>query len=433
LACGLTHAAFAAVSFRNDIAPILLEHCQTCHGPSEQRGGYRLDTFGFLSRNEDPSGPVLSPGDPLKSGLYHLLITADSEERMPKKAPPLPPAYTEKIKQWIAEGAHFDGDSPDTPLVEILPPKMHAPAPSTYAEAVPVTALVFSPDGNELLLGGLREIVVRETASGEIKRRIGNASSRIFDIAMHPDGKSFVTAGGSPGEIGEVRHYETGSGRFLGQMAAAADVFLDVEFTPDGKSLVLASADHSLTLVEVSSGKKTHRIHAHSDAVTAVAVSTDGRWFATAGLDRMAKVFETATGKLKATYRDHQSALYSVGFLTENELITAGKDNAAHVWSTTDSKKKRELSGQGVLLRTLVSGNTVFTAGSTGKVLELSADKMTLNRSFEGLSDWVYSITYHPASGKIAAGSYDGMVALWDASTGKLVNKFCGVPERAAR
>ena len=50
---GSAIAAPSPLSFRAQIAPILLQQCQTCHGAAEQKGGYRLDTFDFLSRNEE--------------------------------------------------------------------------------------------------------------------------------------------------------------------------------------------------------------------------------------------------------------------------------------------------------------------------------------------------------------------------------------------
>jgi WD40 repeat protein len=205
-------------------------------------------------------------------------------------------------------------------------------------------------------------------------------------------------------------------------------VFLDADFTPDGKTLLLAGADHSVVLVDMATAKKSHRLHAHSDAVTAVAVSADGRFFASAGLDRIAKVFETPTAKLKTTYRDHQNALYSVGFLPNMEMISAGKDKSAHVWGQSEPKKKRELAGQGDLLRTLVSGTSVFAGGSAKKIIETTVDKISVTRSFEGLSDWIYSIAYHRATHRLAAGCYDGSVAVWDTETGQLNAKFPGIP-----
>ena len=420
--------AQAAVSFRSEIAPILLDHCQTCHGPTEQRGGYRLDTFEFLGRNEDPSDPVLTAGNPDKSSLFHRLVTEDADERMPKKAPALPEALALKIKQWIAEGAPFDGEDRAAPMVELVPPKTHPPAPETYAAPVPVTALAFSPDGSELLVGGLREICVHDPATGQIRRRIGNVPARTMDIALHPDGRSFVTAGGTPGESGEIRQYDLASGKFLRRLASAADAFLDTEFTPDGKSLLVAGSDHSLSLVEVATGKKTHRLAAHSDAVTGLAMRPDGKQFASVGLDRIVKIFDTETAKLKSTYRDHQSGLYAVGFLPNDEVFSAGKDKSAHVWSQSDTKKKRELSGQGDLLRAVVVEGSVFAGGASGKVLRVPVEKMSVTRTYEGLSDWIYAIAYDPASKRVAAGSYDGTVAVWDAESGALLAQFPGVP-----
>ena len=41
-------AAKDAVSFKQDVAPILVKQCQTCHGPDKAKSRYRLDTFDHL-------------------------------------------------------------------------------------------------------------------------------------------------------------------------------------------------------------------------------------------------------------------------------------------------------------------------------------------------------------------------------------------------
>jgi WD40 repeat protein len=410
----------APVSFRNEIAPVLIEHCQTCHGPAEQRGGYRLDTFDFLSRNEDPATPVLTPRNPEKSSLFHLLTASDADERMPKKAPPLAAAMQEKIRQWIAEGALFDGDDRNAPIVEIVPPKTHPPAPTAYRAPLPVSAIAFSPDGKKILVGGLREILVRDAASGKLLQRIENASPRTFDIVLHPDGASFITAGGTPGESGEVRQFDLASGRFMRQLAAASDVFLDLEITPDGKTLVLAGADHSLSLLEMTSARRTHRLNAHADAVTGLAMSADGKRFASVGLDRIAKVYDTETGKLMNTYREHQSGLFSIRFLSPDELLTAGRDKSLHAWKQADVKKGRELGGLGDIFRTAYDGTFIYVGGSSGKVVQASADKLAVQRTFEGLSDWVGAIAIHRDSETLAAGSHDGTLVTWSTKDGSL-------------
>ncbi|MCA9268871.1 MAG: hypothetical protein KDA41_10395, partial [Planctomycetales bacterium] len=42
-------AADEPVSFRRDVAPLLLAKCQACHGPRKAEGGYRVDTFASAS------------------------------------------------------------------------------------------------------------------------------------------------------------------------------------------------------------------------------------------------------------------------------------------------------------------------------------------------------------------------------------------------
>lgn len=411
--------SFAApISFREEIAPVLLEHCQACHGPSDQRGGYRVDTIDLLSRNEDPSSPVLSPNHPEKSALYQLLISTESAERMPKKAPQLPSPIIEKVRQWIAEGARFDTDERHAPLVELVPPKRYPAAPENYAAPFPVTALAFTPDGKRLLVSGLREIIVRDSSSGELLQRISNIPTRTFDILIHPDGSSFLTAGGSPGESGEIRQYDLASGTFIRQLAASTDAFLDVEISPDGNSLVAAGADHSLSIIDMRTGRKSHRLNAHADAVTGLAISADGKRFASVGLDRIAKVHDVSTGKLVNTYREHQAPLFAVGFLPGDELITAGKDKSVHGWKVADVKKTRDITGLGDVFKSALGEDSIYLGGASGKVSQANTEKLSVQRSYDGLTDWINSLAVHPSSHSLAAGSHDGKVMVWSTEDG---------------
>ena len=417
------------VSFRAQIAPILLEQCQTCHGAAEQKGGYRLDTFDFLSRNEDPSDPVLVAGMPAKSRLYTSLVTDEADERMPKKAPPLPAAQAELVKRWIAEGAVFDGGEMTESLIEMVPARTHAAAPEVYAQPIPVTSLAFSPDGSEVFVGGLREVTVWNPETGALVRRIGNVASRSYDMAFAPDGGTLAVASGVPGEYGELRLFDPKTGAMRSQILSSTDAVLDVEFSPSGELLACASADHSLSIFETASGLRRRRLPVHSDAVTSVAFSPDGTRIASVGLDRGAKVFDVETGKLAGVYREHQAPLYAVAFSPDGtRVLSAGRDKALHQWSIADGKKQGELSGQGDLLKLLVSGGTVYLAGSGGKVLEAAVSDLKVSRTLEGPRDWIYSVAIHPQTQRIAAGSYDGTVTIWSLTEGRVVSSFCASP-----
>lgn len=426
---GHLRAAEKPVSFREQIAPILLEQCQTCHGPTQQKGGYRLDTFEFLSRNTDDGDPNLVPGQPEKSNLYNLLVAREADDRMPQKADPLPRGQTDLMKRWIAEGAKFDGGEAAAALVEIVPARVHLKAPDAYRLPLPVTALAFSPDGSELFAGGLRELTVWSVADGTLLRRITNIAPRTFALTFSNDGALLAVAGGAPGEYGEVRLYDPKTGEMRRQIVSSTDAVLDVKFSPDGKLLVTGGADHSLSIFDAATGVRRHHLAVHSDAVTAVAVSPDNKLVASVGLDRAAKVFDAASGRLVATYRDHQAALYAVAFTPDGkQVMTAGLDKALHAWNVSDGKKVRELGVQGNVLRLLVSGDQFYIAGSGKRVTQANSADLRPGRIFDGLNDWVYSEAIHPASQRIAAGCYDGTVAIWNLAGGKPVTSFIASP-----
>src|SRR4029453_4129098 len=97
------------VSFTNEIPPIFLQKCQTCHGPEKSKGGYRLHTFELLMKGGESKEPAITPGFPEKSKLFALITAKDEDDRMPQKDDPLPATQIALIGRWIQQGAKFDG------------------------------------------------------------------------------------------------------------------------------------------------------------------------------------------------------------------------------------------------------------------------------------------------------------------------------------
>jgi hypothetical protein len=90
------------LSFERDVAPVLGRWCVTCHGPTEQHGGLRLDEFVWVMRGGD-TAPAVAQGDPAGS----LLVTK-IERRSRLAMPPrrtLPAPLVTRLRAWIAAGA----------------------------------------------------------------------------------------------------------------------------------------------------------------------------------------------------------------------------------------------------------------------------------------------------------------------------------------
>ncbi|MDX1912113.1 MAG: c-type cytochrome domain-containing protein [Saprospiraceae bacterium] len=97
-----------SLAYAELVAPILQSRCTTCHGPSKQKGGLRLDTPEWITKG-GKNGPVLIAGDASKSRLLQrCLLPLNDEEHMPPKQKSQPDALELKlIEWWINAGADF--------------------------------------------------------------------------------------------------------------------------------------------------------------------------------------------------------------------------------------------------------------------------------------------------------------------------------------
>jgi len=116
------------VSFRSDVAPVIVEHCLECHGANDPRAGLNLSTFAGWKRG-GRSGPLLVPGAALNSQIIARLATPDAKLRMPRGRDPLPRRSLEMIATWINQGARFNGDDEETALTELARPRPEVEIP----------------------------------------------------------------------------------------------------------------------------------------------------------------------------------------------------------------------------------------------------------------------------------------------------------------
>ncbi len=92
------------VDYVREIKPILARHCLSCHGPTKQESGLRLDAAKLLLRGGD-RGAALVAGQPEKSLLYQTLIGKGEVSEMPAEGPKLNAAQIALIRRWIEQGA----------------------------------------------------------------------------------------------------------------------------------------------------------------------------------------------------------------------------------------------------------------------------------------------------------------------------------------
>src|SRR3569832_1677327 len=94
----------AGVDYAKDVQPIFARHCYECHGAEKQKGKLRLDERLSALRKGDDA--VIVPGKPDQSELYRrILLPKGDEDVMPNRGELLSRAETERVRDWIAQGA----------------------------------------------------------------------------------------------------------------------------------------------------------------------------------------------------------------------------------------------------------------------------------------------------------------------------------------
>ena len=421
-------AAEAAASFTKDVAPVFVAKCLACHNAEKAKGGYRLHTFDALLKAGSSEEAIIVPGNAAASKLFQLITTPKEDDRMPQKDEPLSPAHVTTIKKWIEQGAKFDGSDRATPLPVLSPPQ-HPIAPRVYGVPVPITALACDVSGEQIAASGYHEITIWKSDTGALSRRIGNVAQRTFDLAFSPDGRWLACASGTPGKVGEVKLFNATNGQLEKVLTTIADAELCLTFSPDGRKLAAGGADNAIRIWDLTHDTPPLVIEQHADWILSLAFSPNGTRLVSGSRDKSARLFDAATGALEETYTGHGDFVTAITWIDDKSVISASRTRNAHRWNVKDMKKSAEFSGwEGDPTRLLVFGTDLFSASLDGKLRRHILESKVAAREVGRHRDAIHSLALHSPSGRLASGSHDGEVRLWNAEDGRLLNKFIAAP-----
>ncbi len=95
------------VDYNTEVKPILNKHCMGCHGGVKKAGDVSfLFEEEMLKPGKSGKIPVVR-GDVAASEVIRRIESHDSDERMPKNAPPLTEKDINTLKEWINQGAEW--------------------------------------------------------------------------------------------------------------------------------------------------------------------------------------------------------------------------------------------------------------------------------------------------------------------------------------
>lgn len=96
--------------FEKQVRPLLVQHCQECHGAKKQEAGLRLDNRVGLRKGTD-SGPVVVDGNIDGSRLIQVLAHSPNDVQMPPKEK-LPDDQIAILRKWVELGSPWPTEAP---------------------------------------------------------------------------------------------------------------------------------------------------------------------------------------------------------------------------------------------------------------------------------------------------------------------------------
>ena len=259
-------------------------------------------------------------------------------------------------------------------------------------------------------------------------------SQRVTSVAFSPDG-SLVLSGSDDGKL---KLWQASTGRLIRTLRGHARVngsgVSSVAFSPDGKWALSGGSDTAVKLWDVVTGEFIRGFYGHTKGVTAVAFAPDGKRMASASYDNTVVVWDALTGNRLFTFRRHVGSVTALAFSPDGTRILSGAgtqiyprraDNSAKLWDAATGRIIQTFHHAGELASVSFSpdGTRVLT-GSNDKTMKLwDAASGRLLHSFGGYSYPVYSVTFSPDGADVLSGNLDG-IKLYEAASGRLMRVF---------
>ncbi len=282
-------------------------------------------------------------------------------------------------------------------------------------------SVAFSPNSQFLLTGSDdQRLRLWEIHTEEPIRSFEGHTGLVLAVTFSPDGQTAVS--GSDDQT--IKFWEVDTGRCLKTVRGHNNWIWSIDFAPHSQQLASAHEDHTARLWQVETGRCTHILAGHSGRIWSVAYSPIGQILASGSDDQTIKFWQVETptapaktrpvpiGRCLKTLRGQTGAVRLVVFSPDGLLLASNSgDRTVKLWDV--SSLYADQSDQPRLGR--------MTAGRSGEWVSGQCVA-----TLEGHTGRVFSIAFSSDQQRLATGSEDQTIRLWNTETGTILNRLEG-------
>ncbi|QDU37679.1 WD domain, G-beta repeat [Maioricimonas rarisocia] len=280
----------------------------------------------------------------------------------------------------------------------------------------PVTAAVFTPDGNQLATGSQAGIRLFGWPSLKPVGRIATQLSHVHDLVFASDGLHLAAAGGRPADEGTLEVFRWSDDALVRRSLMHDDLIYGVAPLPDDR-WVSASADGTVNVID-RDGNIERTLTGHAKGVLTAVVLPDGATLVTAGLDQSLRVWNAATGELKRSLAIHTGPVLGLAVRPSEDplphpyVASISEDRTVRLWQPTIGRMVRfvRLVEVPLCVAWTHDGRYVAAGCRDGLVRIIDPDTVEVVAEYVAGSGYIWSLAAHPTRREFAAGGTDGIV-----------------------
>lgn len=283
----------------------------------------------------------------------------------------------------------------------------------------PVTAGCFRFDGNEIATGG-GDFAIRlwEPTSGKAKAMLAGHKGVITSLVYSPDGKRLYSASADK----TIRIWDVVEKKLLFTLEQHRSVVTALALNVEGTLLASGGADNLVRIWRTQDASELRSLIGHSGAVTGLSFSRGGNLLASVSADGICKIWDPSRrADALRTISGHVGQLMTVAFSPNNRYIaTAGADETIRIWSVANGNELRAMQGHRdwITSITFLSDGESLVSASVDGTVRLWAESKAFEAPVFGHDYPVRYLAMSPQSDRLASGSEDGKIILWDTATG---------------